>query len=341
MSDTTDSARRLFETTARQSFLDATPIALVIADPHLPDLPIVYVNAAFTVLTGYDATDAVGRNCRFLQGPETDRASVERIRTGMAAEESFTVVLANYRADGSRFWNELSIAPLYDLQGLLAYFIGIQMPYRERARDEHDLRMRELQHRVKNHLQLIVSLIRMHERQAPRDAGAQYSHLARRVQVLEALYSQLSDVAATDNEDERIDLAAFVSQVTGTVAHLLPSRGITVEQHAEPMEARVDLALPLGLMTSELVTNAIQHAFPGDRTGRISVRLSRLDDDRAQLSVEDDGVGLPTQAGWPEGGQMGGRLVSGLVEQAKAELTIERPARGTRFTIAFSNPATA
>lgn len=100
------------------------PICL--SDPNEVDQPLVWVNTAFERVTGYTAAEAVGRNCRFLQGPDTDRRAVDRLRLGLANGEAVTVTLLNHRRDGRPFWNHLSLSPLRDQSGRLIHYVGVQ-----------------------------------------------------------------------------------------------------------------------------------------------------------------------------------------------------------------------
>jgi PAS domain S-box-containing protein len=102
--------------------------SVVISDPSRPDMPIIFVSDEFEKQTGYPPEDVLGRNCRFLQGPETDPRAVQAIRDALAAERDVTVDILNYRKDGSKFWNRLRIRPLLDDKGKLQYFIGAQNP---------------------------------------------------------------------------------------------------------------------------------------------------------------------------------------------------------------------
>ena len=102
-------------------------VPIVLADPHQDDYPIVFANGAFCELTGYDVKEILGRNCRLLQGPDTDRQAVARIRAGLSARWHVYEELLNYRKDGSRFWNALFINPVFDSAGTLVYFFGTQL----------------------------------------------------------------------------------------------------------------------------------------------------------------------------------------------------------------------
>jgi PAS domain S-box-containing protein len=119
----------------------ATRMSFTITDPRQDDNPLVWVNPAFTDTTGYAFGEAVGRNCRFLQGPETDPQVVREIRHSLEAAQPITTTLLNYRKDGTPFWNELSISPVQDASGSLTHFVGVQADVTtrieaQRARDE-------------------------------------------------------------------------------------------------------------------------------------------------------------------------------------------------------------
>ncbi len=107
---------------------DEVEMSVVFSDPSLPDNPMIFVSDEFEAQTGYSPDEAVGRNCRFLQGPETNPHAIEAIRQGLKAETRFTIDILNYRKDGSPFINRLRIRPIYDGEGRLMYFAGAQNP---------------------------------------------------------------------------------------------------------------------------------------------------------------------------------------------------------------------
>lgn len=111
---------------------------IVITDARLPDNPIIDCNPAFEVITGYPRNEVIGRNCRFLQRHDNDKATLDLIRSAIETEQHVTVVIKNYRKDGTMFWNELSVSPVYDDTDRLSHFIGIQnnVTVRETARLE-------------------------------------------------------------------------------------------------------------------------------------------------------------------------------------------------------------
>src|SRR3954453_13981789 len=116
----------------------ATDIAFTITDPRQHDDPLVWVNPSFTRISGYTYEEAVGRNCRFLQGPATESKAVADLRQALQDQQPITTTLLNYRKDGTAFWNQLSITPVFDGAGELVSFVGVQTDVTERVRVEDD-----------------------------------------------------------------------------------------------------------------------------------------------------------------------------------------------------------
>ncbi len=107
--------------------LESTASGVVICDPHKPGVPIVFANPAFCAITGYRREEILGRNCRFLQGPDTDPAAIAQMRAAVTRREPFRGALRNYRKDGTPFWNALNINPVFDDFGELVSFVGVQV----------------------------------------------------------------------------------------------------------------------------------------------------------------------------------------------------------------------
>lgn len=110
----------------RERALAAASTGITIADARQPDMPLIFVNPAFEQITGYLATDVLGKNCRFLQGADTDQAALAQLRMALATGQPCRVTLKNYRHDGSPFWIDLALAPVRDETDTLTHFIGIQ-----------------------------------------------------------------------------------------------------------------------------------------------------------------------------------------------------------------------
>ena len=120
--------------------LDVAAEGITIADARLPARPLIYANDGFERLTGYPVGEVLGRNCRFLQGPESDPTAVAEIRAAIAEQRECIVEILNYRRDGSSFWNRLSVTPVRDESGVVTHFIGIQSDVTARREAEEGLR---------------------------------------------------------------------------------------------------------------------------------------------------------------------------------------------------------
>jgi PAS domain S-box-containing protein len=121
--------------------MDRAPVGITIADMRLPDEPMIYVNDAFERLTGYDVEEAVGQNCRFLQGEQSDERKISRMRAAIENDEGTAVELRNYRKDGTEFWNRVEIAPISDANGEVTHYVGYQTDVS--ARKEAEIAARE------------------------------------------------------------------------------------------------------------------------------------------------------------------------------------------------------
>ncbi len=120
--------------------IELTRMPIVLSDPRQPDNPLIFANQAFLAMTGYDASEIIGRNCRFLQGAGTDMAVVAEVRAAIAERRDFATEILNYRKDGYAFWNALFVSPVYDAAGELVYFFASQLDVTRRREAEDNLR---------------------------------------------------------------------------------------------------------------------------------------------------------------------------------------------------------
>ena len=122
------------------SMIATSPIAAVISDPRLPDNPIVECNDAFVALTGYQSEEIIGHNCRFLTGARTEPWLIEMLRNGIRRRQPVMVEILNYKKDGTPFRNAVMVAPIFDAEGELEYFLGSQVEIAEDVARANDAR---------------------------------------------------------------------------------------------------------------------------------------------------------------------------------------------------------
>jgi PAS domain S-box-containing protein len=319
------------------SVLDTSNVSMIITDPTLPDHPIVYVNSAFERVTLYPRDAALGRNCRFLQGPETDPEHVAHIRRAIDRNEDATVDILNYRADGSTFVNRLVLTPIRAEDGRPRLFLGLQKPLgvaeQRQSWSAAMAMLREMQHRVKNHLAMVAGMIRMQSRQTSDPAG--FEAVAARVQSLHALYAELSDPSDGGLRGADVALGPFLGRLADSVLRIDGRPGLTVAVQAPEISLDGRVGAKLGLVVTEVVTNAVKHAFVGSETGHVDIVIESVQHDMLRLIIADDGVGMPPDTNWPATRSVGGRVMGALLHDLGATHRLERPGRGTRLVLEF------
>jgi PAS domain S-box-containing protein len=137
--DVTERARVERQRRLMERAIEAATNGIVISDVRLPDMPIIYVNPAFEHITGYTRAEVTGLNCRFLQRDDRDQPALGDLRAALRNGRACRVVLRNYRKDGTLFWNELDLAPVYDENDRLTHYVGVQNDITERKRAEEAL----------------------------------------------------------------------------------------------------------------------------------------------------------------------------------------------------------
>ncbi len=332
----------------------AAHLPMVVTDPRQDDNPILFANDAFVRLTGYPFAEIVGRNGRFLQGPDTDPATVAEIARLLAAGERVEIEILNYRKDGSPFWNAVAISPIRNGEGELIYFFGSHDDVSEKRRaeaelagakalleEEVDRRTRDLQaaldqkvallhevdHRVKNNLQVISSLILLKARRIGDPAAQGVLHsLAERIAALSTVYRLLYPVG----DVSRFDLAEFLVDLTSDLRTLVPADSVEVTFAADPVPVSAAKAAPLALLMNELIGNAFKHAYPDRRRGRLHVAVAQPNG-HLRIVVEDDGIGIAGDA--LAGHGFGKTLVDMLIRQLRGDLAFEDAAPGTRAIV--------
>ncbi|WP_299688247.1 PAS domain-containing protein [uncultured Tateyamaria sp.] len=329
-----DTIEQLLEDDKSFEGFSRAQIAMVVTNPHLEDNPIVYVNQAFTRSTGYARSATIGRNCRFLQGPDTNKADVDRLRAGIEAEESATVDILNYRANGEPFMNRLIVAPVHDNKGNTQYFVGVQKELRQSelstSAEEINAQLIEIQNRVASDLSMIIGMIR--QQSGATSVPEDFAALSRRIETMQLLYEEMKLSDRQSNRDS-IQMGSYLSRLAAAIAHIEGRSGIRLSLQIEPLEVPIETATRVGLVMSELLTNAFQHAFERMDMGLVEVRMSQLSAGGLRLIVADDGVGIPAEMDWPDAASVGGRIVNGLIEGLEGTLQLGRGAAGSYITI--------
>lgn len=144
VTEITERKEREAELKKKTEAIEKAPIGIILTDPSQSDNPLVYANEKYCKMSGYEESEMLGQNCRFMQGPETDPETTSKIRTAIDNEETISTVIRNYRKDGTQFWNELEIAPIRNENGELQNFVGFQKDVTDRIEREKRLKLAEI-----------------------------------------------------------------------------------------------------------------------------------------------------------------------------------------------------
>lgn len=290
---------------------------LVVLDVNLPDMSGIDVCRQLK-------TDPATAGIMVLQISATNIALLDRVSSLSAGADSFLV-------------EPMEPEELEAVARALLRLHRVEAELR-RSLAEREMLLREVNHRVKNSLQLVLSMLSLQGGEF-REAGAKelFAKAIARVTAIASIHERLYQ----DTDPLSIDMQTYLS---GLCAELSRA-GIGDERHAdlrtdiEPLRLPTENGVSLALIVNELVMNALKHGRPGDRPAIINVRLRRVDPDRARLTIADNGPGIgPDESGKPPGG-LGSRLISMLVRQLNGQLSIEH-ADGYAAHIIFPLQAT-
>ena len=321
-----------------KQFLDHVPVAIAVSELH-PTERITYANLEFERLTGQAAGQIEGKHWDALPGiaiAVEDRPLSEAVTDGEEYIGSFTIADEGGERTVDAWSNVIEDddgAPLFRLVALAEIGPRTDRDELEQQLKDSDTLLHELQHRVKNNLQMITALIRLEARNLPDDATEQrFDQLAGRIDALALLYRSLSDQGV----GESVDLGIYLSEIASSVMRAHAVEGIHLDLQVDTFAVSVNVAMPAGLVVNELLTNALKHAFVGRDGGTISLH-SIVDETGCRVVVADDGVGLAEGVRWPRAGKLGALIVQSLRQNAKARIEVESaPGAGMRVTIFFA-----
>ena len=281
-----------------------------VANAEHPDMPLVYVNPAFEVMTGYSLEGVVGRNCRFLQGDDHDQPGLTVIRQALRERRETMAVIKNYRKDGSPFWNELSLSPIRNRDGNLTHFVGIQTDVTARVEFEAALRESEklaavgrlassIAHEINNPLESVTNLLYLARHGNSTSETMRYLDLAdKELQRVALITSQSLRFYKQSTRPQAIGCSALVDSVLDLYEGRASNAMVTIERRERAKAQVVCLESEIRQVLNNLVRNAID-AMHG-RGGRLLIRTREATDwssgrRGATITVADTGSGMAAQ----------------------------------------------
>jgi two-component sensor histidine kinase len=323
-----------------KQFLDQIPIAVAVSELH-PVERVVYANREFEQLSGQPNSTVLGSGWDRLLGASAtgSLALGEAIPQGRDHLGSFALRHSDAELKVDAWSNVIEDDdghPAFRLVALVASpRDGSVLDDLEARVREKDTQLLELQHRVKNNLQMITALIRIEARGIPdRSTGEGFDRLAGRIEALGLLYRALSDSVGAGV----IDLGIYLSEIASAVMRAHAMEGTHLDLQVDTWLVSLNVAMPLGLVVNELLTNALKHAFQGRHGGVISLHCTTTAAGGCRVVVADDGVGLPPGYTWPKAGKLSALIVKSLLQNATAQMDVKsEPGRGMQVEITFDS----
>ena len=318
----------------------ATRMPMIVTDPNQFDNPIIFANTAFAALTGYSVAEVIGRNCRFLQGAATSPEAVAKIRNAIADGRDAAVDILNYRKDGTCFWNALFLSPVWDEAGKIIYFFASQLDFtdvksreadlaaaRRRAQEDvarrtselrgeiaaRSLLVHEIDHRVKNNLLTMASIVKMQAR-VTRDDDQKKTLMSvlNRIEALSTVQRKLF----TLNDVSKFDISDFIRELAIDLVGAIGRKDIKLSLDLLPVLVPAVKATPLSLIVNELVGDAVLRGL-GEGGGTIHIGVTRANDQFC-ISVQDMSTQVEVDAASSELSTM---LIEASARQLGASIT--------------------
>jgi len=317
------------------------PVGLCIIDR---DLRFVRINDRMAEINGHPAADHIGRHVRDMVPDLTEQAETLLHRVLESGEPALNIEIVGEtpaQPGVTRTWLE-HWTPVRDDTGEIIGVNVVAEEVTERKRREELLRrseamarstaekrqilLHEVNHRVKNSLALVASLLNLQARGTSPEVAAALNEACHRIQAVAEVHRGFY----LGEDVDQVDLTDLLKEMIEQVAPLRPeiSVSLTVEDH---LQLSADQAVPVGLIVNELLTNALKHAFPDGANGRVDVRV-RSCHGHMVVSVSDTGRGMSADWSPQFGTSLGGRLLQGLAAQVQADLSYSSsPGHGTTF----------
>lgn len=305
---------------------------------------VQYVSPSCELLLGYKPLEIIGKNCFHVVHPQEQKFVEESYSKLLKTNESLTIEFRIMKKDGSYLWVETTSKKIVDENSELIQIIATSRDISLRKDVEEELKksleekkmlIREVNHRVKNNLMVISSLLNLQARYIDNEEAKQIledsQNRARSMALVHERLYKSSDLKNLNFGEYATSIATDLLR-----GHQNKNKSIKLELSLEDIPLDVNISIPLGLILNELVVNSLKHAFREDTLGTIKISLNRKEDDYIVLEVSDNGKGLPESFDINYINSLGFEIVNTLVRQIAGELNIKSE-NGTHIKIEFEN----
>lgn len=319
-----------------QSIIEHASDAIVVTDAGTDYSSIIFVNEAYCNMTGYSKDEVIGKTPKILQGPETDRNELDKLKHALETSQPGHAELINYKKNGEKFWTSISIFPIKDESNNLKYWVGIKRDVTDKrnAFDELNATLQELHHRVKNNLAITSALLQLKALNADNESfSSAIMECTSRIKTIANIHELLYKSETFSHIDIGKGLETVVRNIVETVQL---ETGIKLQFNINQIGTfNINQAVPFSLIVNEVILNTIRHAFPDKKNGRIHVKLSQDNKNRIKLEITDNGKGLPPDFNHKEISTSGMQIINTLAKQINADYNYSNRKKGTSFTLNF------
>ena len=294
--------------------VDSTTAPLIITDNLLPDNPIVYANQAFLDLCGYSENEMIGKNCRLLQGVDTEPGAITRLHKAVVSNTDARVNIKNYRKDGSPFWNDLVISPIKNDVGQTTHFMGMQLDITDRIKQVEELKQARLKleqsnqeleeftyaasHDLQEPLRMVSSYLQLLEKRYGKafddDAKVFIAYAVEGANRMQSLINDLLTLSRVSTTAKKFKLVSFSEIINRAQFNL---KLLLDETHAKIVVSDLPQlpadSVQMVQLLQNLIANAVKYRRPGVKP---VIKISAIDSgDHYEFSVADNGIGIEPQ----------------------------------------------
>ncbi len=317
--------------------VEQSPVSIVITDTNGE---IQYVNPAAEQTTGYSRLELLGNNPRVLKSDYFQSEDYKILWKTITSGKSWKGEFHNLRKDKSMYWESATISPIFDESGVIEQFAAVKEDITERKISEEkiknllsekELLLKEVHHRIKNNMNTIRGLLYLQESELKDPAAvAALKDAENRVQSMMVLYDKLY----SSHDYRAMSVRSYLGPLVDEIMENFPNKGmVDVEKNIGDFILDANVLFPLGIIVNELLTNIMKYAFTGRERGLINVSAV-LKDNRAEIILRDDGMGIPESVNFENSSGFGLSLVRMLTGQIGGIIKIER-GKGTTFVLEF------
>lgn len=302
---------------------------------------ILFVNPAFTQLTGYTEEEVIGNSMDILNGPKSRTEIIEKINVSLKNFAPVNEEVIRYKKDGTPFWLNVSYLPVFDKNETCSHWVSIAHDITEMKQQETELReslreketlLSEIHHRVKNNLAIVSSLMELQamnsENEEVKDSLIKS---VLRIKSMAEIHEQLYESSSFSNLMFSVSLENLIKKI---VHAMKKKTDVEVRYDVAPLELNINQSVPCSLLVNEVVTNILKHGFKDLESGIIHVSLTRQNDS-VTLKISDNGNGLPKNFDGNMESTMGLKLIDLLTNQIGGKNQFYSDENGTTFLLEF------